>query len=63
MCIIYIFIFALLEEGNGVIPFSTMKLERQPQFLRPLPHPVYFFGKDLDGTRAASLLMMVLCLL
>lgn len=33
-------------------------LKRQPQFLRPLTHPVYFFGKDLDGARAASQLMI-----
>ncbi len=37
---------------NGELP------ERQPQLLRPLTHPVYLLGKDLDGACAASLLMI-----
>jgi hypothetical protein len=33
-------------------------VERQPQFLRPLTHPVHFFLKDLDRACPASLFMV-----
>lgn len=33
-------------------------LQRQPQFLRPLTHPVYLFGKDLDRTHPLCLFMV-----
>ena len=59
---VVLFLFQAFLEGDCLPRFWLWNgglLERQPQFLRPLTHPVHFFLKDLDRACPAGLFMVV----